>query len=251
MTAIFRIFLLIDTIYKYIKYSYNLYSPDLDNILFHGNCLYGCIKSSVNKYFLLLIYVLRIVSIKYKTNALIFSESLTGELPSPCQLLCIQVKSAVHKCTHCVPIFLYTHHVTLYWYNPTISLIRRTLAIYRLKTYQSNFCYKNSRWLTVAMVRRVFGERVFHTRRKGLQNTTNERAEERYKATLRRERLLAVHFVHFEMWTFNWGPEGKIPIDYCRRSPSPDGPQPPAPLQPIDIPIDTNTPDNTNRYPNP
>ena len=68
MTAIFRICLLIDTIYKYIKYIYNLYSPDLDNILFHGNCLYGCIKSSVNKYFWLLIYVLSIVSINHKTE---------------------------------------------------------------------------------------------------------------------------------------------------------------------------------------
>ena len=36
MTAIFQICLLIDTIYKYIKYIYNLYSPDLDNIFFHG-----------------------------------------------------------------------------------------------------------------------------------------------------------------------------------------------------------------------
>ena len=32
------------------------------------------------------------------------------------------------------------------------------------------------------------------------------------------EDLLAVHFVHFEMWTFNYGAERNIPIDYCRRS---------------------------------
>ena len=36
-------------------------------------------------------------------------------------------------------------------------------------------------------------------RNEGLQNTINERAEERYKAALRRKRLLSVHFVHFEM----------------------------------------------------
>ena len=62
------------------------------------------------------------------------------------ELLHVQVKTAVHTCTHCVPSFLHTHHVTLYWYNPTISLDRQTLVIH----CQSNFCHKDSRLLTLA-----------------------------------------------------------------------------------------------------
>ena len=49
-----------------------------------------------------------------------------------------------------------------------------------------NFRHKDSRWLTVAGVQRVFGERE-HTRRKGLQNKIEELAEESDKAALRRE----------------------------------------------------------------
>ena len=45
---------LTDIIFKYIKYIYNWNSSDLTNILFHGHCLYGCIKGSVNRDFLLL-----------------------------------------------------------------------------------------------------------------------------------------------------------------------------------------------------
>ena len=47
------------------------------------------------------------------------------------------------------------------------------------------------------MVRRVFGERVLHTRRKGLQNTINERAEERYKAAVPRKRFVSRVFCTF------------------------------------------------------
>ena len=37
------------------------------------------------------------------------------------------------------------------------------------------------------MFRRVFGERALHTRRKGLQNKIEERAEESDKAAVRKE----------------------------------------------------------------
>ena len=39
-------------------------------------------------------------------------------------------------------------------------------------------------------VRRVFGERALHTRRKALQNNIEYRAEESDKAAIRRERLV-------------------------------------------------------------
>ena len=46
----------------------------------------------------------------------------------------------------------------------------------------------------------MFGERVLHTRRKGLQNEIEERVEENDKAAVyERKDSLAVQFVHFEM----------------------------------------------------
>ena len=57
-----------------------------------------------------------------------------------------------------------------------------------------NFRHKDSRWLTVARVRRVFGERALHTRRKGFQNKIEERAEEIDKAAVRRERFVCSTF---------------------------------------------------------
>ena len=71
-------------IFKYIKHFCNWNSSNLNNILFHGNCLYGCIKGSVNKDFLLLTDVPSMVSINDKTYALTYRESLTGELFMTC-----------------------------------------------------------------------------------------------------------------------------------------------------------------------
>ena len=71
-------------IFKYIKHIYNWNSSDLNNILFHGYFLYGSIKRSVNKDFLLLTDVPSMVSINDKTYALTYSESLTGELSMTC-----------------------------------------------------------------------------------------------------------------------------------------------------------------------
>ena len=71
-------------IFKYIKDIYNWNSSDLNNILFHGNNLYSCIKGSVKKDFLLLTDVPNMISINKQTYALTYSESLTGELFMTC-----------------------------------------------------------------------------------------------------------------------------------------------------------------------
>ena len=46
-------------------------------------------------------------------------------------------------------------------------------------------------------VRRVFGERALHTRRKGLQNEIEERAAESDKAAVRMERFVGSTFCAF------------------------------------------------------
>ena len=43
----------------------------------------------------------------------------------------------------------------------------------------------------------MFGERALHTRRKGLQNKIEERAEESDKAAVRRERFVGSTFCTF------------------------------------------------------
>ena len=52
--------------------------------MFHGNCLYSCIKSSVNEYFLLLTDIPSMVSINDKIYALTYSKSFTGKLSMTC-----------------------------------------------------------------------------------------------------------------------------------------------------------------------
>ena len=54
------------------------------------------------------------------------------------------------------------------------------------------------------MFRRVFGERALHTRRKGLQNKIEERAEESDKAAVRKERFVFQYILKCELLTKEW-----------------------------------------------
>ena len=48
----------------------------------------------------------------------------------------------------------------------------------------------------------MFGERALHTRRKGLQNKIENRAEESDKATVQRERFVGVRFAGVQLGIF-------------------------------------------------